>query len=188
MSEAFVAAADPELEGFRCDECGQVFKMSGHLANHKKWKHGEGPPPRQTRSVGYGRGSLQGRIRDACLGAAAVAAITDPRLYIAVEGTVDQFAMSWARVADASPSAKRYIEAMLVGGVWIPAVMSTVVMFVAVLMATDRLPANLSGLGYYAISQMDQASVQKLVAMHQPPAPEQNGGGAASGSEEAGDQ
>ncbi|HVP29398.1 MAG TPA: hypothetical protein VMW35_09590 [Myxococcota bacterium] len=176
-----------------CPECGKDdFKMPAHLASHRKHKHGVQPegraePRRSPASSGFGATTLQGRIRDACLGTAAVAAITDPRIYIAVEGTVDQFAISWANVAKASPTARRYIEALLTGGVWIPAIMSTIVMAVAVLMATDKLPPQLNGLGYYALGQMDSSSIEKLQAMYQAP-PAAGNGGDPVGPEAAADQ
>jgi len=182
--------SDQATEPVVCPECGEEFKAAMHLANHRKHKHGIEPEGKRPRLASSGGGrspvGLEGRIRDACLGTAAVAAISDPRIYIAVEGTVDQFAKSWAEVARQSPTAKRYIEAILTGGVWIPAVMSTVVMVVAILMATDRLPTTMSGLGYYALSQMKDESVEKLRAMYV--APVSANGGEPVGPEAAGDQ
>lgn len=179
--------SEPATENeITCPECEAVgehrtFQMAAHLASHRKHKHGIEPEGRSERPAAPRRGgglspnTLEGRIKDACLGTAAVVAISDPRIYIAVEGTVDQFARAWANVAKASPTAKRYIEALLTGGVWIPAVMSSVVMMVAVMMATDRLPANMSGLGYYVLNQMDQESIAKLQAMAQTAPPASNG-------------
>ncbi len=129
--------------------------------------------PRRDRSGG-GTGSLRGRIRETMLGTAAVAAIRDPRIYVAVEATVDEFAASWDNVAKQSPTARKYIEAMLNGGVWLPALMSTIVMVVTTLAVTDSLPPRFHPLGHFCIGQ---AGLGHLFAAAPPVAGTNNGGG-----------
>lgn len=103
------------------------------------------------------RGSLRGQIRDAVLMTAAVAAVKDPNIYMAVEATVDEFATAWDNVAKQSPSARKYIVGLLNGGVWISAFGATVVMVVTTLAVTGSLPENLHPLGHFCV---DHAGLQ----------------------------
>ena len=123
--------------------------------------------PRETprRRVPRSRGSLAPQIKDAVMMTAAVAAVKDYRIYVAVEATVDEFAVAWDNVAKQSPTARKYIEAMLTGGVWISAFGATLVMVVTTLAVTDSLPPNLLPLGQFCIGK---AGLQVVPA----PAPE----------------
>jgi len=107
------------------------------------------PAPRRSRSLGGQRGSLREQIKDAVMMTAAVAAVKDPRIFVAIEATVDEFAIAWDNVAKQSPAARRYIKAMLTGGVWISAFGATLAMTVTVLACTEKLPENFAALGYF---------------------------------------
>lgn len=95
--------------------------------------------------------SLEREIKEAMMGTAAIVSISNPGVFVAVEQTVDEFAASWANVARQSPSAERYIRAMLSGGVWMAAASSTLVMVVAVMVTTGSCPPRLVPLGWWVI-------------------------------------
>jgi uncharacterized Zn finger protein (UPF0148 family) len=112
---------------------------------------------------------LRGEIKDAVMMTAAVVAIRDPRIYIAVDATVDEFATSWANVAKSSPTAARYIRAMLSGGVWVAALGSTLVMVVTVAACTGNLPPSMGPLGQFCVgkSRVDWGQIVAITAeMH----------------------
>lgn len=123
-----------------------------------------------TRTAG---GPLDKRIKDAVMMTSAVAAIGNPNIYIAVEATVDEFALAWANVAKTSPTARKYIEALLTGGVWIQALGATLVMAVTTLAVCDKLPPSLYPLGNFCVSKAG------LVAVAAPPSANGNGPGVA---------
>ena len=123
------------------------------------------------------RGSLKGRIRDAVMMTAAIVAITDPRVYMAVEQTVDQFAEAWDNVAQQNPTARKFIEGLLVGGVWLTALGSTLVMVITTLLFTDRLPTNLHPLGHACLT------IGGVTLPSPPVQPEQSGGSPPDGAQ-----
>ena len=126
-------------------------------------------PPRKSRS----RGSLAPEIKDAMLMTAAITSIRDPRIYTAVEATVDEFAVAWDNVAKQSPTARKYIQAMLSGGVWISAVGASLVMVVTTLACTENLPPSMDGLGQFALSKAGIRLVPQPVMPE--PGPQGNG-------------
>lgn len=105
------------------------------------------------------RGSLAPQIKDAVMMTAAVAAVKDFRVYLAVEATVDEFAVAWDNVAKQSPTARKYIQGMLSGGVWISAFGATLVMVVTTLACTESLPPNLAALGQFAMTKANLTMV-----------------------------
>lgn len=130
-----------------------------------------------------GGGSLKGRIRDSVLMTAAVVAIKDPNIYVAVEATVDEFATAWDNVAKQSPTARRYIESLLTGGVWLSAMGATLVMVVTTAAVTGNLPPRWHPLGHYCIG-IAGIKVEQVPA----PPPAATNGGAGVGAREAADQ
>lgn len=130
------------------------------------------PKPRATAA------GLEREIKDALMGTAAVLAITNQGIYVGVEATVDEFAAAWANVARQSPSAERYIRALLAGGVWITAASATLVMAVAVMAASGVLPSPLVPMGWYVVGRHPEllTFIQAQQAKAQPapePEPEQ---------------
>ncbi len=161
-------------EEFVCPVCDKTFTAASSLNRHMGSKHKDEAPPsfeppadvepppslnladddvKPKRKPRAYRGSLAPQIRDAVLMTSAVVAIRDPRIYVAVEATVDEFAVAWDNVAKQSPQARKYIQAMLSGGVWISAVGATLVMVVTTLAVTEALPPNLEPLGAFALNK-----------------------------------
>lgn len=177
-----------------CPECAAIgistsYEHAMHLGLHRKREHGiEGSTPKRAsttrkprRAVGDPRpGSLRGKIKDAVLMTASVTAIADPNIYVAVEATVDEFATAWDNVARQSPTARKYIEGLLVGGVWITAVGATIVMVVTVVAVTGKLPPALHPLGHFCVGK---AGIQI-----QPVPPAHTNGGEPAGPQGTADQ
>lgn len=121
-------------------------------------------PPKRNRPTGN-PGNLQRDIKEAMMGTAAVVAISNPGIFVAVEATVDEFAAAWANVARTSPTAERYIRGLLTGGVWITAFSATLTMVVAVMVTTGSTPPRLAPMGWYVAGQ--HPSIVQYVQMRQ---------------------
>lgn len=166
MSELEDEGSNDSGNGLLCPECGEQFESPMRLGLHRKNEHGvagqskkptgrpRGRPPGSKNSPRLpSRGSLRGQIKDAVLMTSAVISISDPLIYMAVEATVDEFATAWDNVAKTSPTARKYIEGLLVGGVWISAVGATVVMVVTVAAVTGKLSPGLQPLGAFCLGK-----------------------------------
>lgn len=179
----------------KADGCEQIADSGpfGHTYCKPHWEQEKAAKAtlRGGGSRGGGRGrspgstNLQAQIRDAMLGTAALASITDPRIFVAVSATVDEFAVAWDNVARHSPAARRYIEAMLSGGVWLGAATATLVMVITTLAVTDRLPPNLAGLGMFCLGRAnidprDLPGGGGVPAVPVPPMPTSPAGAAAA--------
>jgi autotransporter adhesin len=128
--------------GKYCEECRDDRKAA------REAKKGGGGSSSHSRKPSAGGSSLERRIRDSVMMTASIAAISDPRIYQGVEQMVDQFAVAWANVAKENPTAGRYIEALLTGGVWLTALGATFGMWVCVMLATGKLPQRFAPVAY----------------------------------------
>lgn len=164
----------PASRGLYCGEHYELHKPGrkpgGGAGKRERAPRAATASPRKRGTTGA---ALRTKIKDVVMMTAAVAAVKDPRVYVAVEATVDEFAAAWANVADQSPSARKYIEAMLDGGVWATAVGATLVMVVTIAACTGNLPARFAPIGAFAVgrSGLTSASFAHLVPDQPPPQP-----------------
>lgn len=125
--------------------------------------------------------SLEREIKDALMGTASVVAIANQGVFVAIEATVDEFAAAWANVAKQSPTAERYIRAMLVSGVWLTALSASLTMVIAVMVTTGNVPDRAVPLGWYIVGKNPQLLAYVRQAATPPPPP----AAAADGQPEA---
>lgn len=152
--------------GRYCAECRDEMKEESETARKAR---NEATAPKRPAARGN-IGQLEREIKDAMMGTAAVAAIANPGIFVAVEATVDEFAAAWANVARTSPAAEKYIRAMLQGGVWITAASATLATVVAVMVCTGNTPPKLMPLGYYIAGKSPQIMEYVVsVQARQPP-------------------
>lgn len=116
-----------------------------------------------------GGSALERDIKEALMGTASVVAIANPGIFVAVEATVDEFAAAWANVAKQSPTAEKYIRALLVSGVWLTAASATITMAVAIMVSTGNVPERLVPLGLFVVGK--NPSLMQFVRIPAPPAP-----------------